>query len=95
MNEGTPVRAGAVLAELKQADFVASMWQPPAPGNAKPVPGRKTPARMIEGVNPPKKAQQASRPALIASRALEMRSSWRPIDTVGQRASRQPEQKKR
>jgi hypothetical protein len=25
-DEGTPVRAGAVLAELKQADFVASMW---------------------------------------------------------------------
>jgi hypothetical protein len=74
-DEGTPVRAGAVLAELKQADFVASMWQPPAPGNANPVPSRKTPARMIAGVNPPRKAQQASKPALHASHALEMRSS--------------------
>jgi hypothetical protein len=30
---------------------------------------------MIAGVNPPRKAQQASKPALIASQALEMRSS--------------------
>ena len=42
---------------------------------AKPVPSRKTPARMIAGVNPPRKAQAASKPALIASQALEMRSS--------------------
>jgi hypothetical protein len=43
--------------------------------NANPVPSRKTPARMTAGVNPPRKAQQASKPALHASHALEMRSS--------------------
>ena len=42
---------------------------------AKPVPSRNTPARMTAGVNPPRKAQQASKPALHASHALEMRSS--------------------
>ena len=42
---------------------------------AKPVPSRKTPARMTSGVNPPRKAQQASKPAMQASHALEMRSS--------------------
>jgi hypothetical protein len=30
---------------------------------------------MTAGVNPPRKAQQASKPALHASHALEMRSS--------------------
>jgi hypothetical protein len=45
--------------------------------NAKPVPSKKTAARMTVGVRPPRKAQQASKPALPASQPFEMRSSLR------------------
>src|SRR5260221_1678058 len=65
---------------------------------AKPIPSRKTPARMISGVSPPKKEQTASRPALPASQQLKMRSNRRqsarsasaPAGTVNRKNGKVP-----